>query len=421
MVDINEHMTKARDLGLDYDRIATEYYTSPEIFRREQEMIFRRAWLMVGRVDEIPEPGDFIVRDMPTLKASVIIARGKDGQVRAFHNACSHRGVALVCQERGNALTFRCPYHAWVYRVDGTLSAIPGEQDFPHVDKAANGLAPIHLNTWSGFIFLNFAEEPEVTLHEFLAGIDTMLEGAPFEQFPFYVAVTDEIDCNWKNLVNAFNEGYHVAILHNKTLRPAVVPKENPHLHYLDIKHFGPHSAGTVQRNFDYNPQAPTLTWVYAQMLPTSAPDKDAIKEGRAGFYEHPGINRLKIPNFGTETITIFPNISIQPLANGYLFYQFWPISEGRMRTEVRIYGRHAPRTLREEFAMANTLAATRDVVVEDMAMSRRQQIGFESGGKKYQNFGQNEPLLRMFTRDYEAYLAGGGLTRTPERAEAAE
>lgn len=414
-------MTKARDMGLDNGRMPVEYYTSPEVFRREQDMIFRRVWLMVGRVDEVPETGDFIKRHIPPLKADVIITRGKEGQVRAFHNTCSHRGVALVCQERGNSLTFRCPYHAWTYRIDGSLAAIPSEEDFPHVKKEENGLAPIHLDTWAGFIFLNFADEPEVSLHEFLGGLDDMLEGAPFEQFPFYVSVTDEIDCNWKNLVNAFNEGYHVSILHNKTLRPMVVPKENPHLHYLDIKSFGPHSAGTVQRNFDYDPDAPVLTWVYSQMLPTSAPDKKAIEEGRAGFYEHPGINRLKIPNFGTETITIFPNISIQPLANGYLFYQFWPISEGRMLTEVRNYSRHAPRNLREEFALANTLAATRDVVVEDMAMSRLQQIGLESGGKTYQNFGENEPLLRMFTRDYEAYMNGGGLTPNEQPAEAAE
>ena len=421
MVDINQHMTKARDMGLNNSRIPVEYYTSPEYYKREQAMIFRRAWLMVGRAEEVAEPGDFVVREMPTLDASVIIARGKDGIVRAFHNSCSHRGVALVCQNRGNALTFRCPYHAWTYRVDGSLSAIPAEQDFPQIDKAENGLAPIHLDIWNGFIFLNFADEPEVSLIEFLGGLADMLDGAPFEQFPTYVQVTDEIDCNWKNLVNAFNEGYHVAILHQKTLRQAVVPKENPHLNYLDIKHFGPHSAGTVQRNFDYNPDAPTLTWVYAQMLPTSAPDKEAIAQGRAGFYEHPGINRLKIPNFGTETITIFPNISIQPLANGYLFYQFWPLGHDRMRTEVRVYGRSQPRNLREEFAMAHTLAATRDVVVEDMAMCRLQQIGLKSGGKTYQNFGENEPLLRLFTRDYETYLAGGGLTPDAAQAQAAE
>jgi phenylpropionate dioxygenase-like ring-hydroxylating dioxygenase large terminal subunit len=412
MIDIKPHMTKARDLNLPKGTVPVEYYTSSEYFEREKAMIFRRAWLMVGRDDEVANPGDFIVRDLPTLGASVIITRNNDGKVRAFYNTCSHRGVALVCEAKGSAQTFRCPYHAWTYGNDGALRAVPSEKDFPHVDKSKNGLTPIHLDIWNGFVFLNFSPEPEATLKEFLAGLDVLLEGAPFTDFPFYLKVTDEIDCNWKNLVNAFNEGYHVAILHQKTLRAMVIPSENPFLHYLDIKHFGPHSAGTVQRNFDWSPTTPVLSWVIAQMLPTSVPDKDAIAEGRAGFYEHPGINRLKVPNFGTETITVFPNISIQPLANGYLFYQFWPLSHNRMRTEVRIYGRHAPKTLREEFAMANTLAATRDVVSEDMAMCRLQQIGLNSGGKTVQNFGENEPLLRLFTRDYEDYLAGGGMGR---------
>jgi phenylpropionate dioxygenase-like ring-hydroxylating dioxygenase large terminal subunit len=410
MADISQHITKARDLGLSNGQAKAEYYTSPETFALEKEMIFRRAWLMIGRVEEVSSPGDFIVRDIPPVDANVIVSRGKDGVVRAFHNACSHRGVALVCQDRGNAMTFRCPYHAWLYRVDGTLSAIPAEENFPEIDKGKHGLAPIHLDIWNGFIFLNFADEPEVTLKQFLAGIDDLLEGAPFDKFPGCISVSDEIDANWKFMVNAFNEGYHVSFLHNKTLRPAVVPKENPHLDYLDVQAYGPHSTATIQRNFDYAPTQPTLTWVYSQMLPTSAPDKQAIAEGRAGFFEHPGINRIGVENFGTETITIFPNISIQPLANGYLFYQFWPISHDRMRTEVRIYTKGNPTNLREEFASAHTIAATRDVVVEDLSMCRMQQVGLKSGGKKVQNFGENEPLLRMFTRDYEAYLAGGGL-----------
>jgi phenylpropionate dioxygenase-like ring-hydroxylating dioxygenase large terminal subunit len=417
-IDIRQHMTKARDMGLPNGQMKTEYYISPEVFEHEREAIFRRVWLVIGRTDEIPSSGDYVTREVPPLKANVVIAHGKDGKIRAFHNSCSHRGVALVCERRGHALSFRCPYHAWTYAIDGSLRGVPSDQDFPDIDKAANGLAPIHLDVWNGFVFLNFAARPEVDLRMFLTGLDTMLEGAPFDQFPFFVQVSDEVDCNWKNLVNAFNEGYHVATLHQKTLRPAVVPKENPHLHYLDIKQFGPHSAGTVQRNFDYAPAALTLSWVYSQLLPTSAPDKQAIADGQAGFYEHPGINRLKIPNFGTETITIFPNISIQPLANGYLFYQFWPISHERMRMDVRIYSRGAPKTLREEFALASTLAATRDVVAEDMAMCRLQQIGLRSGGKAVQNFGENEPLLRMFARDYEAYLAGGELRPDTQAAE---
>lgn len=418
MVDIQPHMTKARDMGLGEGDVPIAYYTDPAYFERERTMIFRRAWLMIGREEEVAAPGDYIVRDLPTLDASVVIVRGEDGVVRAFHNSCSHRGVALVCQERGSARSFRCPYHAWLYGIDGSLQAIPSMKDFPHVDKSRDGLAPIHLDIWAGFVFLNFAEEPEQSLHAFLAGLDELLDGAPFADFPFHLKVTDEVDCNWKNLVNAFNEGYHVSVLHDKTLRAPVVPPENPFLNYLDIRSFGPHSAGTVQRNFDWAPSTPVLGWAIGQMLPTSVPDKAAIADGRTGFSDHPGINRIKVPNFGTETITIFPNISIQPLANGYLLYQFWPLSHDRMRTEVRIYSKHAPRTAREEFAMANTLAATRDVVAEDMAICLRQQIGFRGGGKKFQKFGEHEPLLRLFIRDYERWLSGGGMTA---RAEAAE
>src|SRR5690606_24073449 len=98
------------------------------------------------------------------------------------------------------------------------------------------------------------------------------------------------------------------------------------------IQAFGPHSTGTVQRNFDWSPSTPVLGWAIDQMMPISVPDKEALAQGRSGLSSHPALNRVKVPNFGTETITIFPNISIQPLAHGYLLYQFWPISHDRMR-----------------------------------------------------------------------------------------
>ena len=418
MQDIRPLMTRAKDLGLGNGAIPSAYYTDPAFLEREREQLFGRAWLLVAREEELPEPGSFITLDVTPRKASVLICRTKEGELRAFHNACSHRGVALVEEKQGKSLTFRCPYHAWTYGIDGGLRAIPCESDFPGLDKSRHGLAPIHLAAWNGFVFLNFAAEPELSLHEFLAGIDTLLDGLPFADYPFHIKVTSEIDANWKFMVNAFNEGYHVGILHNKTLNPQVIPKENPFLHYLDIQAFGPHSTGTVQRNFDWSPSTPVLTWVMSQLLPVSVPDKDALAEGRSGLSSHPALNRVKIPNFGTETITIFPNISIQPLAHGYLFYQFWPISHERMRTEVRIYAKAAPATLRQEFAIANTLAAARDVVSEDLAMCARQQIGLQGGGKPHQIFGELEPILRLFIREYENYLSGRSLRPTAIAAE---
>lgn len=418
MVDVEQYMTRAHDMGLDNGHIPVEYYTSPDYFEKEKEQLFRRAWLMVARDSEVSKPGDYILVEPPGLGASVVITRGKDDKVRAFHNTCSHRGVALVDQAQGNTLTFRCPYHAWTYGIDGALRAVPCEKDFPGLDKSKNGLAPIHLDIWNGFIFLNFSEVPELSLAEFLGGMGPMLGDMPFEDYPFFVKIVSDIDSNWKFMVNAFNEGYHVGILHNKTLHPQVVPKENPFLHYLDIRAFGPHSTGTVQRNFEWSPSTPVLGWVMEQMLPVSVPDKEALAAGKSGLSSHPGLNRVKVPNFGTETITIFPNISIQPLAHGYLFYQFWPISHDRMRTEVRVYAKGAPSNLREEFALSNTLAAARDVVSEDLAMCRRQQIGLTSGGKKHQIFGELEPILRLFIREYESYLSGQPLKIYEQAAE---
>ena len=111
--------------------------------------------------------------------------------------------VALVCATKGTATNFRCPYHAWLYGIDGTLRGVPSEQDFPHVDKSANGLTPVALEIWNGFLFLNFSPVPEVTLRQYLAGLDTVLEGMPFQDYPFQMKVSTEIGCNWKFLVNA--------------------------------------------------------------------------------------------------------------------------------------------------------------------------------------------------------------------------
>jgi phenylpropionate dioxygenase-like ring-hydroxylating dioxygenase large terminal subunit len=396
MTDWSNHPSHARQMGLANGEAPTSDYVSPAYFERERERIFRRHWLMVGREEEVPGAGDYIVHQNPTLRASVVIVRGKDGVVRAFHNSCSHRGVALVCQGKGTAATFRCPYHGWLYGIDGTLRAVPSEEDFPHVEKAANGLAPLALEIWNGFIFLNFSPAPEVTLHEHLAGLDAVLDGMRFQDYPFLIRYNEDVASNWKLLVSAFNEGYHIPFLHSKTLGPQLLTPDNPFMQYHDIRRFGRHTSSTLQRNYDWQPDTPTLQFAIAHMLPTSVPDKDAIAAGRS-LAAHPGVNVVGIENYGTEVITIFPNNVVQPLANGFLWFIFWPTAADQMLVDVRIYSRCAPANLREEFATANMLAATRDVLTEDLSMSMRQQRGLASGGKSRAFFGDNEAQLRFF------------------------
>jgi phenylpropionate dioxygenase-like ring-hydroxylating dioxygenase large terminal subunit len=272
------------------------------------------------------------------------------------------------------------------------------------VDKAANGLTPVALEIWNGFIFLNFSPVPEVALREYLAGLDTILDGMPFQDYPFLVRYEEHVSSNWKLLVNAFNEGYHIQFLHPKTLGPQLLTPDNPFMQYHDIRRFGPHTSSTLQRNYDWQPNSPVLKFAIAHMLPTSVPDKDAIAAGRS-LAAHPGVNVVGIENYGTEVITIYPNNIVQPLANGFLWFLFWPTAADRMTVDVRIYSRSPPVNLREEFATANMLAATRDVLTEDLAMSMRQQSGLASGAKSRVFFGENEAQLRFFAATVDEAL----------------
>ncbi|HKY03336.1 MAG TPA: Rieske (2Fe-2S) protein, partial [Blastocatellia bacterium] len=105
-------------------------YVSQEYFEQEREKVFRHTWLNVGRAEEIPQPGDYIVRNIAVLNTSVIIVRGKDGEVRAFHNVCRHRGTKLVWNDKGSSTKFACNYHGWTYATDGACIGVPEEDMF---------------------------------------------------------------------------------------------------------------------------------------------------------------------------------------------------------------------------------------------------------------------------------------------------
>ena len=132
-------------------------YHDEDIFAWEQEEIFFRDWLAVGRAEEVPEPGSFLVRDV--LGESVLLVRGRDDEVRAFYNVCRHRGTAVEERECGKAVRFQCPYHAWIYDLDGSLVRAKHTDDLDDFSLDTYGLAPIRCQTWQGFLFLCFADE----------------------------------------------------------------------------------------------------------------------------------------------------------------------------------------------------------------------------------------------------------------------
>ena len=161
------HYAKVRLPQLEAETLPPWCYTSQEFYQREVERIFMRQWIFIGRGDRIPNPGDYVTLD--PVGVPVIIVRGDDGGVRAFANTCRHRGTRLTDGD-GNCRAFSCPYHGWAYGLDGRLISIAGMEQTANFDKEAFGLISIRLESWDGFLFINFAENG-LSLAEQLGGL----------------------------------------------------------------------------------------------------------------------------------------------------------------------------------------------------------------------------------------------------------
>ncbi|GAT08965.1 aromatic ring-hydroxylating dioxygenase subunit alpha [Mycolicibacterium novocastrense] len=198
--------------------IRTDRYTCPEYAAGEREKIWMRAWQIVGRVDELPKPGDWKKYDI--MDQSFIIVRGKDEKLRGFVNACRHRGNALCITETGNAKRgFLCQYHLWSYDLEGRLKGLLRENLAGPIDKTENSLLAVSVDTFAGFIFLN--PDPEAQpLREYLGeDVVTLLEPYNIDKFTTVMDVTEAIECNWKVVMDAFEEGYHINGIHPQLLQ----------------------------------------------------------------------------------------------------------------------------------------------------------------------------------------------------------
>jgi choline monooxygenase len=191
-------------------------YTSPHFFQAEIEHIHRRNWIFAGRTDEIKTPGDY--RTIDTVGGPVILLRDADGTLRAFANCCRHRG-SLLLTGTGNTRAIVCPYHAWSYQLDGTLLAAPAMTRTPGFDKTGHALAPVRMETWQGFIFLNFdLEAPPLLQH--LGNLPDLLGSYRFDEMICTWRAEITCRCNWKLLVENSLEAYHTGSVHAATVGP---------------------------------------------------------------------------------------------------------------------------------------------------------------------------------------------------------
>jgi nitrite reductase/ring-hydroxylating ferredoxin subunit len=197
--------------------IPFERYTSPEFFQAEMDLMWTRVWQWACREEHIPDPGDYYVYDIGPW--SLLIVRTDSGEIKAFYNACLHRGTKLKPSfTEGWSPKLACPFHGWTWNVDGTLDHIPCEWDFAHVNKGKANLPEAKVGTWGGFVFVNM-DENCISLEEYLAPFPEHARHAEMQDRYVSLHIQKELPANWKVASEAFVEAYHVRQTHPQLLR----------------------------------------------------------------------------------------------------------------------------------------------------------------------------------------------------------
>jgi phenylpropionate dioxygenase-like ring-hydroxylating dioxygenase large terminal subunit len=129
------------------------FFYDPAVYEDEKREIFLKSWHLVGHLNDFRETGDIVVETL--LDQSVLVMKGSDGQIRAFHNVCQHRGNRLVETRRSKARAITCGYHAWTYGLDGSLRGAPRTECLTHFDKTEHGLKPVRAEVFGSFVFVN--------------------------------------------------------------------------------------------------------------------------------------------------------------------------------------------------------------------------------------------------------------------------
>jgi len=192
--------------------LPASWYTLRRIARLETASVFAKTWQMIGRVEQVGKPGQFVTASV--AGEPIVAVRGADGVLRAFYNVCRHHAAAVVTEPCGQAAILRCPYHGWNYGLDGFLKGMPEFEGVKNFDRHQNGLVPVKVETWEHFVFVNL-DPQAASLADFLGGLVKRLAPLGIGKLHYFDSRTYDIACNWKVFVdNYLDGGYHVPHLH---------------------------------------------------------------------------------------------------------------------------------------------------------------------------------------------------------------
>jgi len=316
-------------------------YHSPALLEHEKEELFKTHWQIVCHVSDIPDPGSFLTFDLCGERA--LIVRDEAGQVKAFNNICRHRGSRLVAEESGqcpNALV--CPFHGWVYNLDGTLRGAARPDTFPAMDKDEFALGTLDCEVWQGFVFIRFRPGPQGSVADLMQPFEAEASAYGMaDNVPVDGIWTDTSPVNWKSIRDVDNEGYHVAMAH-----PAL---QDLYGHsYFDE----PYVNGVSRSYAKFNPGGGRRWAVRHYTKFTQA--RPELPDNLANAWVYYGI---------------FPNAVIGMTPESAYFYQEFPISTGQSLLRGGTY-RFADETRQERAARYLAARIDRETIEEDIQLT---------------------------------------------------
>jgi choline monooxygenase len=361
---------------LEAETLPAEVYWDPGIFESELKHVFFKEWLCVGRVEDVPNVGDYMTVNIAS--EPLIIIRDGQGEIRAHLNVCRHRSCQLM-DGQGTVKAIRCPYHGWMYALNGELRGTPDFKETRNFDKGEYALHSAKVEIWRGYIMINMDQgaapfRDQVTDAD-IWGLDRYRMGEMVTTHRWEY----DIKCNWKVYVENFIEEYHIPWVHPTTFQPLT----------------------PMKRWAEY----PDLTKQPHGIMIGQTPGLSFSNTGDALFEVSPGLDSLPPEYDGMPIWLAYPTLMVIPTVDALVYYVAFPDGPEQTKISLRLalhedvidaYDNGDPQVR----AAGDEYAANAEIfLAEDNKISEQQQLGLRSRHGTVGRWSKHEGLARMFDK----------------------
>ena len=364
LLGLREAKTHFLDQAIEFNSV--DHYQSEAIFKEERESIFTRLPAVAAHVCEIPNPGDFVKREVSGR--SIIVTRDAAGKARAFLNVCRHRGTQLVSEESGCKHRFICPYHAWTYANSGELVSAPHlASGFPDLDKAQYSLKALQCDERFGFIWVVANPEIAVDFEQYFAPIADEAEALDLADMAIAREEKKIHKSNWKILVEGGLESYHFKVAHRKTIGPYF--EDNLSSYQM----LGDHMRSVLMRSSMHTlKDLPTAQW--------------------------------RLRDHANIIYTFFPTTQLLVQQDHIVWINLRPVST--TETELRLVTLAPISRLKDDDYWEKNHRITSNTLNEDFVIGESIQAGLATGANEHMTFGRFEGALPEFNRVVNRYTS---------------